>query len=97
MLFKQEVWDRIIASNGHINDDKNDPYRWVDWFVCDGGQIDRGSRPDRIRFYINSCTTREMRIYVHNIKALGGWMVDFMVGNEYDNYRTTYRWEYQPY
>lgn len=93
MPFKQEVWDRIMASDGHINNDKEDPFRWVDWFVCDGGQIDRKSRPDRIVFYMELCTTREMRYYVKSIIALGGWMVPFKVGNEYDGFASTYTWE----
>jgi hypothetical protein len=97
MPFSQDIWERCLSSKGHINDNKNDPLRWIDWFVCDGGQVDRKGKPDRIVFYMKLCTTREMRIYVHNIKALGGWMIDFKVGNEYDGYRSTYTWEYQPY
>jgi hypothetical protein len=90
--FNQELWDRIMASSGHTNNDKEDSFRWIDWFVCDGGQIDRKNRPDRILFYMYICTDREMRYYVRSIKDLGGWIIDFKVGNEYDDYRTTYMW-----
>jgi hypothetical protein len=97
MLFRQDIWDRVMASDGRSNDDKTDTLRWIDWFVCDGGQINRGNKPDRILFYMRLCTTREMNIYVHGIKELGGWVIDFKVGNEYDDYRSTYTWEYRPY
>jgi cytolysin (calcineurin-like family phosphatase) len=93
MPFSQEVWDRIMASTGDIKWHESYPDKWIDAFVCDGGQVDRKGRPDRIVFYISLCTTREMRYYVRSIQELGGWYVPFVVTNEYDGFQARYTWK----
>lgn len=95
--FRQDIWDRLEAWNPTKNPwdtPREDPLRWVDVFCCDTGRYARGSKPDRILFYIAFTTHREMRWFRREIKAAGGWLMDFRYTDECDGHRAVYTWRY---
>lgn len=88
--FNQDVMDRIKNYNPRKNcwdNPADDPLRWIDVFFCDGGQYERGSKPDRILFYIGFTTHREMRWFRREIVNLGGWLMEFRFTDEYDGHK----------
>lgn len=93
--FRQDVYDRILAYDRSKNcwsTPQDDPLRWLDVFCCDGGEIRRGRKPDTIEFYISFTTNREMSWFRRSIVELGGWLLPFTAGDEYDGYRSTVQW-----